>query len=190
MRNQRRSRLISLAVGAAVLWLCGLPSGALPQQEGSPVRASFLVLTDKLVYRPGSSAEVRFVVTNTGSSPFYLSRLMSECSGAEGSFFFEVLDRGNRDRRTGGCSADVYPEWWAQVLGKLSNPELFVLLRPGEIFGKLITVELPKKKGTYRLRAELHPPGFPESVKRPLAEKHIGVLEGPWPAPVVVIKVE
>ena len=190
MRSRSATWLISVALGAGGLWFCEVRGEAFPQKEALAARADVRVLTDRPVYLPESTAEVRFIVANTGSAPFYLSRDADECSSQSGSFSLELVDKEDHESNVSGCSADIDPHKFTSVLEEHPNPELWVLLKPGEIFGKVEMLELPKKRGMYRLKAELYPPAFLQDVKSVLTQRGIGVLQGPTPAPVVVLKVE
>lgn len=150
----------------------------------------FRIMTDKPVYGPGSKLLVKFVIANTGDRPFVVPRNISQCSNIEGSFFLLILDRNNHDVAGQGCSADLGPTWETHVIEQVLDPKLWIVLGPGEIYGKVSTFELPKEKGIYRLKAELIPPGFTDKQREILSQKDVRALDRRYAAPIVTITVK
>lgn len=152
---------------------------------GKESKVNFQIVADKLVYSPGSSINVKFILTNTGETPLYVPRSLSVCSNIEGFFFFQILDQGDHNLIGKGCSSDVAPTWETHVMQQIVDQKFWIALEPGEIFGKTFTIELPRKKGTYRLKAELTPPGFSDVQKQSLQQQQIRVLRSACPAPIL-----
>ena len=164
--------------------------GGMPQDSVTKSGIDFRVVTDRLNYPPGSTLHVKFIVTNTSETPIYLSRGLSVCSGQFGFVYFQLLDQTNREVRKEGCSADSWPlPGQSDVLKEVSDPKFWILLQPQEIYGGEAAFELPAKKGTYRLKAELIPPAFTDRQGEILAQQGTRVLQSPCPAPVVTITV-
>jgi hypothetical protein len=171
---------------AAIIFFVAVIRG-MPPDRDEKGGIAFQVVTDKTAYTPGSALRVKFIVTNTGESPLYLLRNLSECSSQQGFFFFLILDDKNQDVRGQGCSSDSWPP--EEDVERLADPQLWIRLNPGEIFGRELAFELPAKKGTYRLKAELTPTTFTSKQKDILSQRQIRVLEKPCPAPTVTITV-
>jgi hypothetical protein len=71
----------------------------------------------------------------------------------------------------------------------MKDPRSFIVLEQGEIYGREEVVQLPEKKGSYELKAELVPPSLPEKQLETLSEKRIRVLECRVQAPLIRIEV-
>jgi hypothetical protein len=174
---------------AGLISFCSLVHPATPS-DGRERKVDFQVVADKAVYSPGSTMNVKFILTNTGETPLYVPRSLSECSNVEGSFFFRILDEKDNNVTGKECSSDVGPAWETHVMDQVIDPKLWIVLGPGEIFGKMSTFELPKRKGTYRLKAELTPPGFSDTQREILGQSQIRVLRFPCAAPIVRVTVK
>lgn len=180
-----RTMSIHCIAAATILFFSAI-RGTTPEPDGT-TGVAFQVVTDKTAYAPSSTLWVKFILTNTGKSPLYLSRNLSECSSSQGSFFFLILDDKNQDVTGQGCSLDSWPP--GEDVERLADPQLWIRLNQGEIFGREFAFDLPSKKGTYRLKAELTPTDFTDQQKEILSEKQIRVLEKRCPAPIVTITI-
>jgi hypothetical protein len=89
----------------------------------------------------------------------------------------KILDENGHDVTTTGCSSDVDPAWETAEMERITKQEFWIVLKPGEIFGATSALELPKRKGTYRLKAELTPPGFSAKAEKLLSDKGIRILQ-------------
>ena len=151
---------------------------------------AFTLTTDAAVYPPKAAARVKVLVENTGSTSLYVYRRISQCSGQEGSVYLEILDEVGHDVRAEGCSGDSLPTLTSRdILEEVSRTVKWVEIQPGEIFGRELTIELPRARGTFRLKAELIPPGFSAEQREILRRNGKRVPEGVCPAPVVTITV-
>ncbi len=177
-------------INSVIATLISLSSITFATSDSTKTGVDFQVVVDKLVYSPGSTMNVKFILTNTGETPLYITRSLSECSNIEGAFFFRILDQKGHDVTSRGCSSDVGPAWETHVIDQVIDPKLWIALQPGEIFGRSSAFELPKEKGTYRLRAEITPPGFTDKQREMLSQKEIRVLQSPCPAPIVTITIK
>jgi len=152
---------------------------------------AFQIVTDKQIYAPRASLHVKFIVTNTSEAPFYLSRGLGECSSQFGFAYFLIVDQYDHAVRNQGCAADTWPPLGqVDVIKELSDSRSWIKLNPGEIYGGESTFELPSKKGSYRLRAELMPPAFSDEQRRMLSQRGMRVLHSACPAPIVTITVK
>ncbi|PYT76426.1 MAG: hypothetical protein DMG40_26185 [Acidobacteria bacterium] len=174
---------------AGLISLCSVMYGA-KRDSGKENGVDFQIIADRMVYSPGSTMKIKFIVTNIGEKPLYIPRSLSECSNIEGSFFFWLLDQKDRNLTGKGCSSDVGPTWETHIMEEVVDAKRWIALKPGEIFGKTSTFELPRKKGTYRLRAELTPPGFSDKQRELLAQQEIRVLRTSCWASTVSITVK
>ncbi len=176
-----------VVITAFLVWaLRGMPRDLTPKSE-----VDFAIVTDRVVYPPGSVAHVKFIVTNKGETPLYLHRPLTECSGQKGFILFQMLDRENRSVDISRCSADSWPPLErAGVFKEVSDPRFWVLLQQWEIYGGESDIELPTKKGIYRLKAELIPPAFSDDQRKTLSQNRTRVLQSSRPAPVVTITIK
>lgn len=165
----------------------------------------FRIVTDKLVYAPGSAMHVTFLVANTGDTPLYMFRTLSQCTSQIGSYSFSMWrnnkpewgwylfmfrDRNGKEQPVQGCSADLDMEH-LDVVNSLTKSTEGICLYNSHVYGLEVKYILPDKRGIYRLKAKLIPAGFTESQERALSEKHIRVLPNyDISAPVVTITVK
>jgi hypothetical protein len=170
------------------MFFCTLTPRAAAPDLGRESDVEFRIATDKLVYSPKSTVHLKFLVTNTSEVPLYLFREVSPCSSQLGSYLMLILDRSHREVPIQRCSADLLMDT-LDVVGTLTNPRFGILLLRGEVYGRDWTFELPDAKGTYRLKAELIPPGFTEGQKELLADRKMRVLQTRYPAPIVTITI-
>lgn len=150
----------------------------------------FEIVINESVLRAGNQFVVKFLVTNDGEAPFYLSRHLSACGSALGFVDLKILDETGRNVRIGGCSDDVTPVEDENVLKLVHNSDSWIALRAREIYGGEAQFDLPRKSGTYELRVELYPTSLSEKQRASLAQNNIRVLLKPIKAPAVKIKVE
>jgi hypothetical protein len=158
-------------------------------QPDAQCDVDFQIVADRTTYSPGAIMHVKFLATNTGEQPLYFFRGISECSSQLGSFFLLVLDEKGHQANRSGCSIDFLMERM-DVVGKLTAPESGIMLKAREIYGIEANVELPMKKGVYRLKAELVPAAFTSEQKETLSRKDLKVLQERCAAPVVTITVK
>ncbi len=184
--------LLKTAIAASTLWamvLFSLATRGMPQDCGPEGSVSFQIVTDHLDYAPRASLHVKFLVTNMGEAPFYFSRHLNECGSPLGFASLQILDRSNQDVRDSGCSDDTGPISDSELIEVVTDPKLWILLKPREIYGGEATLELPAKKGTYRLKAELFPTTFTERQREILSKKRMRTLQSRCTAPLVSITV-
>jgi hypothetical protein len=171
----------------AIVSLTAVVQG-MPANRGERNGIDFQIVADKMTYSPESTLHVKFLVTNTGETPLYLPRDISVCSNQYGFVFLQFLDRHDRDVRSEGCSSDSWPPLGdVDALKEVSDLRFWILLKHGEIYGTEDEFKLPANKGTYRLKAELIPPGFTDKQREVLAQKGTRILQTPCAAPIVTI---
>lgn len=190
MRSPTLNKLKCLDWALAALLCLGSTSLAVQTDSSQVNGVEVQIVTDRQIYSRGSTAKVKFIVTNAAETPLYLSRSLSECSNIEGSFSFQILDSDGHDVTNKGCSSDVDPTWQTHVLDQIPNPKQWIALQPGEIFGKASAFQVPKEKGTYTLKMELTSPGLTEDQRQALAQHQMRVLTGRSPAPAIKIIVK
>lgn len=174
------------ALAAVVLF--GLAIHAAAPDCGSENGVDFRIVTDKRSYAPAATLHVKFLITNPGEEPLYLFRLLSDCSSQIGSYLFFILDEKNKEVPKQRCSADLIMD--ERVIDELSDPKFGIALRKYDIYGFEGEFQLPAKKGTYRLKAELWPPGFTEKQKEILSQRQMRVLRSRCAAPIVTITIK
>jgi hypothetical protein len=182
------NRTISTSCALSVIAFFSLAVVCPPSCGDAKGEVEFQILTDKAVYSPGSTMQVKFIVTNLAEEPLYIYRDLYVCSGQLGFVFFQILDQGNKDVRGSGCSGDIWPP--GEEVEHLTNPKTWILLKQGDVYGGATDFKLPAKKGVYRLKAELIPTGFTDKQKETLSQRHMRVLRSPFPAPIVSITVK
>lgn len=177
----------------AVFLLALLVRAQKPVPEcGANSGVDFRIVTDKLVYAPKSMVRVKFLITNTGEKPLYLDRGLSFCTSPMGFYWLIILDKHNKRMPVNGCSADVVMEK-VDAVAMLTSPKTGIALTPGEVFGREGEFQLPTKRGTYRLKAELFTGGFFPKQLQTLAENHMRALQSlqcKIEAPVVTVTVK
>jgi hypothetical protein len=172
----------------ALLFIFQMSSRAAPQkavERGLDVR----IVTEKLVYRRGSTIDVEFVIKNTGDEPLYLFRGMGQCSSQIGSFDLQILDQHKNVVTMSGCSADLVMEQ-LDAIKTLTNTVTDMVLKVGEVYRYTASLELPKKKGKYELVGEAACAGFTEKQRAALAGKHMRVMVASAAAPIITISVK
>ncbi len=174
----------------AAVALFGLTVSGEPPQCDSQSMIDFQISTDKTAYRLRSVMHVKFILTNASQSPVYVYRFLHECSSENGFISFQILDQKGHNLRPWTCSADSWPPL-AQVdaLKVLSDSSLWIVLKQGESTYGELHIELPAKKGNYRLQAELVPPAFTDKQRDILSQKEMSVLGKPCTAHPVTITV-
>jgi hypothetical protein len=75
------------------MFLLSLPVLGVPAEEDHDGGVQFQVVPDKRVYAPGATMNVMFIVANTGESPLYLFRNLSQCSSQMGSYYLAIRPR-------------------------------------------------------------------------------------------------
>jgi len=144
---------VKTRIAASTLWamaIFSLATRGMPPDCGPESHVTFQIVTDHLNYAPGASLHVKFLVTNTGEAPFYLSRHLNECGSPVGFASLQILDQGNQNVRDSGCSDDIGPINDNELTEVVTDPKFWILLQPREIYGGEATFALPTKKGTYR----------------------------------------
>ena len=132
---------------------------------------------------------VKFIVTNIGETPIYIFRNFDGCSTSDGFVSLEILDSHNHDVRKTGCSVEMFPGPNFEILKWVHDANYWILLRPRDVYGGTAQFELPAKKGTYRLKAQLYPAALTEKHREILSENNMGVLRIPHDAPLVAVMV-
>jgi hypothetical protein len=180
-------------MGVRILGIVGfcvllLPVTGQPQEKTED--AIYLqISTPKTTYRPGERSLVSFTVRNQGAAPIYLSRSFI-CGTWTGYVDFRILNSLGQNVKNGGCDGFVLPIPLDKVKKEVTESAGWLRLDPGEIYGQEADFEAPVKKGSYRLVAELMPPGFSEQQKQVLASDQILVLQSHHVAPAVTIIVK
>jgi hypothetical protein len=157
--------------------------------ESSRARPDAQIVTDKRVYRRGSTIDVEFVIKNTGDAPLYFFPLLTQCSSQIGSFDLQILDKNKNVVTGSGCSSDFYMPGM-DVVKTLTGTEAGMVLAVGEVYRHTDSLELPKIKGKYQLVGEIAAPSFDETQKAALAEKHMRVMVESVAAPIIAIYVK
>jgi len=163
---------------------------AVAQDCGQKGGVHFQAKTDKIIFAPRATMRVKLMVVNIGEVPWYVSRSPAPCSGAAGFATVEILDSNNQIVGDLPCIADMSLLSDDQLLEVVTNPKFWIQLKPGEIYGQEIDARLPAKKGNYRLRARLIPPGFKAEQKEMLSKKGISLLKDACIAPFIPITVK
>jgi hypothetical protein len=137
------------------LFISSMTLLGLPQNADEKGGVDFQVIPEKTVYSPAAIVHIKFIVENTGELPLYLFRSLSECSSQIGSFSLEIHDSTGSVINSEGCSVDLL---WdkVDVVQMLTDQTSGIQLKQWDIYGKEGTIQLPKKKGIYRLDAVLH----------------------------------
>lgn len=159
------------------------------QDRHSDGDVDFQVYPDKPSYPPGGTMSLKFLVTYVGDSSIYLNRHLGGCSNPDGFASLEILDKRNKNAREWDCAADSGPQRDSDLPSDVTNSTLWVRLMPNEIFGGVIRYDLPRKKGTYRLKAELFPTSFTDKQREILSQNGIRVVRRPVQAPIVTITI-
>lgn len=148
------------------------------------------IVTDKLEYGPGSRVVVKSIVTNRGEASVYVVRNLSSCVRWEGYVYLQILDKQGQGVKKTGCVTDRSPIKGFDIMKELNDANLWMLLGPLEVYGTMEGFELPRKKGTYRIKAELVPPQFDANQKGTLSQHKMSFLQNRLAAPVVTITVK
>lgn len=150
---------------------------------------SFQLATDKVAYRSGETAVLRFTITNTGSQPIYVSRDLGMCSRWTGYFDLAIFDHRDNKISRPGCDVFVTGIPDRNLKESFRSSDWKVLL-PGEAYSLQEGIGVPTAKGRYHLAAELMPPGFPDHQMEMLVADGIRVLRSRHRAPLIVITVK
>lgn len=153
-------------------------------------RIGYQVVADRTNYKANEYATLRFMIINQGSDDLFVSRRIGSCSKWSGHFELQLLDDRGENMLHGGCDAAERPIPDSRLREELNDCALWIRLLPGEIYGTEEKIALPSQKGTYHVRAELWPPGFPARQKQLLKEQNLRVLQSSHLAPLVEINVE
>jgi hypothetical protein len=181
-------------MGVRILWialfcLLSLFTASGMPEEKSEDGISLQISTLKTTYLPGERSLVSFTVTNQGAAPIYLSRSFI-CGTWTGHVDFRILNSQGQNVKNGGCAGSEFSIPLDKLKQEVTGSAGWLRLDPGEIYGQEGDFEAPVKKGSYRLVAELMPPGFSEQQKRVLASEQILVLQSHHVAPAVTITVK
>ena len=188
MKNRFCKNIVRAPCAFAAVVLTVLATPVVGSDCGEEGRIDFRIITAKIHYSPGAIARVKFIITNTGEEPLYLFRSVSDCTSQIGSYLFWILDQDNKEVPLQRCSVDLAMD--ERVINELADPKFGIALRKNDIYGLEEEFQLPVKKGTYRLKAELWPPGFTDKQKEILSQKHMRVLQCRISAPIVQITVK
>ena len=180
---------IRISVFIAVSFL-GLLARAQTAPAGREENLELQIVTDKLEYDPGSRVVVKSILTNRSEASVYVVRNLSSCLRWEGYVDLQILDKQGQGVKKTGCITDRSPIKGFDILKELNDSNLWILLGPLEVYGTLEDFELPRKKGTYRIMAELVPPQFDANQKGTLSQHKMSFLQNRLSAPVVTITVK
>ena len=158
-------------------------------QKEAPCGVEFRILADKKAYAPRSTARIKFIVTNTGKSPLYFFRGMSECSSQLGIFSLVLFDKEQHEINSFGCSVEVALNQM-NLEQELTSSDSGIKLGPKQIFGIETEVELPANRGVYRLEARLVPSALTKDHRATLSDKGLKLLAESCRAPVVLIEIK
>jgi len=183
------NRLIRGIVLAAGL-LAGLGLEGFDMNSRGDEGAGLQILTDRTSYAPGATMHVTFLVKNNGKTPLYLFRQVGQCTSPVGWLSLQLRDPQDHIAEHWGCSIDDFNFGDEDVVQTLSKQESSVFLQFGEIYGRQEDYKLPMRKGTFRLQAELAPPGLTEEQKQSLSKHQMRVLQSTCKAPTVTITVK
>jgi hypothetical protein len=185
--DMKRNAIIS---GFAFLVMAGVNLGLKAKQgaTGPENCSNFQVVSDNRVYSPGDRLHLKLFLTNNGKSPLYVSRQVW-CGGPTGFAIVDIVDESGQ-RIAKNCYADETQPTDAELLELMTNPELWIQLQPGEIYGQERYYDLPQRRGTYRVKAYLIPPGFEKTQLTLLSQKGISVLRSLCTAPEISITVK
>jgi hypothetical protein len=188
VRNVLRNEL---AIGVYVLaMLCAGPSlGGIPRSSGCEDDMDLQIVTDKSSYAPGAVMHVKFLITNTSEKSLYLFRSVNQCSSPLGWLSVEIRDQRNEKIPTQLCSGEFDMDA-LNVVQALASFKSGVQLLKGEIYGRVQDYQLPKRKGAYRLYAEIAPASLTENQKQELSQHQMRVLRNICQASVVTITVK
>jgi len=151
----------------------------------------FRLEIDKNSYTPGTTIHVRFVVRNDDSTPLYFFRNIGQCSSQIGWLALDLRDQNNHEVESWSCSADDFDFGKRDVAAILSASETGILLNKSEAYIREVDYQLPKQKGTFRLHAELAPPGYLTDKQRAaLSKRNIRVLKSTCVAAPLTISVK
>jgi hypothetical protein len=175
---------------AAVAVFLALALKVAPLHSTPESDVDFQIVADKHSYDPGSVLHVKFIVLNNGETPLLLYRAISNCGSQYGFVGFTILDHEGRPVDTTACSGDSWPPLQqVDALKVVSDSKLWILLRQGELYGGVADFDLPKKRGVYRLSAELIPPAFTEDQKAILLQNRARILSR-YKSPIVTIGIK
>lgn len=187
MRINLQTRLTFLA-GLVALPSCF--SSAVPTSYTGTCDSGveFSISVNDPTYTVGTRVRVTAIVKNTGETPLYLFRDIGQCSSQIGSYSVALFDSKSKFVPTQGCSADMVMDSFDAVQ-ELTNPRTGIALEHGEVYGREIGLELPTKKGTYQLRAQIEPAGLNRSQKELLERGNKRIIKNSCQAPVLTVKV-
>jgi hypothetical protein len=184
-------QLLPCTLSSLVLTVCVLPMVAQRPVTGCDEGVQLQIVTDRASYSPGATMHVKFLLANTGEQPLYLLRPVVQCSSPLGSFHLEILASNGKALRQLMCSSDTIMLDTEKVIGELNSPMYGVRLAQNEIYGIETDYVLPKKKGSYKIVAQLFHMGyFTDELRAALRERHMKVPQNNCPAPTVTIMVK
>src|ERR1041385_1713069 len=148
--------------------------------KGSNVRddgIGYEIIAKSTVSKGDAYITLKLMIVNHSSEPVFISRGIGRCSKWSGHSQIQLLNERNENVLHSGCDVAELPIADADLKDTLHNSDLWIRLLPDEIYGEEEAIAIPNRRGSYRIRAELRPPGFPEQQKRLLKEQGIRVLE-------------
>jgi hypothetical protein len=100
-----------------------------------------------------------------------------------------LLDAKNNIVPMPECASDFLMDR-LDVVKELTSPQTGIALNQGEVYGREVVLELPTKKGIYRLQAQLTPASLDQDQERLIAQQKIRIVHSICQAPVVTITVK
>lgn len=181
-------------------YLIGIVSGLLmmghsvtcfPSNSGCSDDIELRIVTDKLSYAPGETIHVTLLVRNTGETPLYLFRNIGQCSSQWGWLTVILRDQQNNEIESWPCSTDDLRFGIRDIAATLSNSQSGVFLKKGDIYGREEEFELPKRKGTFLVSAEIAPAAYlTDQQEEALRQARMRILRRTCLAPPVSITVK
>jgi len=144
---------------------------------------------DQKQYRVGERAAIQFIVVNQGSRALYVGRDLGTCSKWTGHTELQILNAQSQKLPGIGCESYIALLPGSKLKEIITHSDSWVLLRPHDIYGTEESIDLPTQQGTYKLVAEMWPPGFSKEEIDNLAAEHIRVLQSRHPASAIDIVV-
>lgn len=138
---------------------------------------SFRMSADQKQYRVGERATIQFIVVNQGSRALYMGRDVGTCSKWTGHTELQILNAQSQKLPGIGCESYIALLPGAKLKEIITHSDSWVLLKPHDIYGTEESIDLPTQQGTYKVFADLWPPGLSTEESDNLAAEHIRVLQ-------------
>jgi hypothetical protein len=166
-----------LLVGIIVNLFCCLPATSSASGVDESDMISFRISADKTQYHTGERPTVQFIIVNQGPLPLYVSRDLGTCSKWTGHTELSIRTSDNKQLPRRGCELNIAISGDADLGKIITTSDSWILLKPHDIYGTEESIDLPNRKGTFELVAELWPPGLSKEEIHSLAAEHIRVLQ-------------